>query len=341
MHLSARNASASLRKRRLGILTATIAVATLVTGCSALGSSPSSQAAASTGGTLSLTVGANPSVPSAALYVAAENGFFAKQGLNVKIVDTKGGSTAIPNLVAGAYDITTSNYATIFTAQAKHAADLRILIDGISATPNTFTLHALPTSGVTGIASLAGKTIGVSSQQDIITDSLKASMLAFNVPDSSVKFVQVPFSQGETELRNHQVDATVLTPPYDVEADRDLGSRTVVDVFAQGSPEAGLPVSGYVATSKFVKANPKAVAAFQRAMIAAARAIGGNPLIARTALQKKLKLNAEVGQLIALPSFPTDLDPNRLGRVTTLMKAYASLPQTFSLDSMLQPVPAP
>ncbi len=76
-------------------------------------------------------------------------------------------------------------------------------------------------------------------------------------------------------LQKKQVDAAHMVEPFLTDAKNKLGARVVVD--GGGAPVTGLPISGYVSTEDFAAKNPKAAAAFQRAIAKATGARGGRP----------------------------------------------------------------
>lgn len=317
---------------------AALAATLMVSGCGVLNGSSNSSASSSQTTTMSIKVGANPSIPSAALYIAQDRGLFTAQHLKVTIIKTTGGSAAVPALVGGSFDVTTTNDATAIAADVK-GTPLKFVVDGIAATPGTFTLDTLPTSGIRSIKDLQGKTIGVSSPNDIPTLALKSELAANNVAPSSVKFVTVPFASAQQYIKNHSVDASVETEPYKTQTAQAIGARPVVDIFGDTSAFASFPVSAYVATSKYANAHPQEIAAFQRAMVAAAN-LASNSANVKTAVLHHTKITQTVADLMTLPRFPLDLDPKRLSRVVYMLQNAKLLKPDFQITSMILPLPA-
>ena len=56
-----------------------------------------------------------------------------------------------------------ANYVSFIEAQAKGTAQFKILAEGVTCKPNTFGVAALPSSGITKPADLAGKTVAVTA----------------------------------------------------------------------------------------------------------------------------------------------------------------------------------
>jgi NitT/TauT family transport system substrate-binding protein len=339
-----------VRDAQLGRLTGRAAISAtavfalvLVTSCSALSGS-SSSSSSSTGSNsqglekATITVGGLASSSSAALYIAEDKGYFKQQGLNVKIVTTTNGTQALQQLQGGAADIVLANDVTGIQAQHKGTA-IKLVFDGPTAAPNTYVISALPNSGIKTLTDLRNKTVGVSSLNDAVVATLKDDLVAVNVDPSQVKFVVVPYASSETALKTKIVDATTTSEPFTTEASETLGSSAVVDVFPANSEASNISIAGFFANTKFVQNDPKTLAAFQNAMIKGATD-AANRQIVEASLHKHLpKLSQQVLDVMAIPGFPADLDPNRLQRVADLMQKAGYLKAHYDVRQILAPFP--
>jgi NitT/TauT family transport system substrate-binding protein len=330
---------------RTALSAAAVGALVLATSCSAL--SGSSSDSSSSGGSstpqslekTSINVGAISGSSSAALYIAEDQGFFKAQGLNVKIVTTQNGTQALAQLQGGALDITLASDVSAIKA-AIGGAPLKLVFDGPSTAPHTFVISALPGSGITKLADLKGKTVGVSSQNDAIVATLKQSLVAVNVDPSQVHFVTVPYAQSEQALKSKSVDAAATSEPYTTEAAQALGARPAADIFPAGSAEANIPNAGFIATTKFVQNDPKTLAAFQKAMAKGAAATTNRQTV-EAAIHKHLpKLSQNVLDVMALPGFPADLDPSRIQRVADLMQKAGFIKTHYDVRQILAPFAA-
>ncbi|HEX5119038.1 MAG TPA: ABC transporter substrate-binding protein [Pseudonocardiaceae bacterium] len=311
----------------------------LTASCSALsGSNPSPQAQNPNAQLekTTLKVGAISGASSAALYIAQDKGYFHEAGLNVQIVTTQNGGQALTALEGGALDITLANDVSGIQAKIK-GQPLKLVFDGPSCAPHTFVISALPNSGITKLADIKGKKIGVSSLKDGITATLKESLAAVNVDPNSVHFLTVPYAQSEQDLKSKSVDATVTSEPYTTEAAETLGARPVVDLFPQGSAEANIPNAGFFSTDKFVQNDPKTLAAFQKAMSRAASATTNRNTVEQAIHVHLPKLSQQVLDVMAMPGFPPDLDPARIQRVADLMQKAGYISKHFDVRQILAP----
>ena len=171
-----------MRSPRLGRITVTatagLAVGLLAVGCSSSGSSGSTSSGSSASASpssakleqTSITVGALPVVDSAGLYLANKLGYFKQEGLTVKIDPVTQSTQAIPDMLHGTIAIIGgANYVSFIEAQAKGTAQFKVLAEGVTCKPNTFAVAALPSSGITKPADLAGKTVAVNLTNNIQT----------------------------------------------------------------------------------------------------------------------------------------------------------------------------
>jgi NitT/TauT family transport system substrate-binding protein len=324
-------------------LTATAVLAlALASSCSALsGSSDSSSGGANTQGLekATINVGGIAGASSAALYIAFDKGYFKQEGLNVNIKTTTNGTQALQALSSKSLDITLANDVSGIKAKVK-GSPLKLVFDGPGASPHTYVVTALPGTKIKSLADLEGKKVGVSSLNDAVAATLTDSLIAVNVQPSTVKFVTVPYANGPQDLKAHVVDATVLSEPYITQSAASMGAIPVVDVFPQGSESANIPIAGFFASDTFVKNDPKTLAAFQRAMAKGATD-ASNRQIAEASISKHLsKLSKQVLDVMALPDFPADLDPNRIQRVADLMQKAGFLKTHFDVRQVLAPFAA-
>ncbi|HVV20648.1 MAG TPA: ABC transporter substrate-binding protein [Pseudonocardiaceae bacterium] len=323
-------------------LTATAVLALgLATSCSALSGNSSDSSGGSNSGNLekpTIKVGAIAGASSASLYIAADKGYFKQEGLNVQIVTTKNGSTALNQMKGGQLDITLANDVSGIQFKMK-GNPIDLVFDGPSNAPHTIVISALPNSPIKTLKDLQGKNLGISSQKDAVFATLQQSLEAVNVDPKSVNYKTVPYGESEQFLQSHAVDATVTIEPYTTEAAEQLGARPVVDVFPAGSAEANIPNAGYFASEKFVKGNPKTLAAFQRAMVKGANDAANRQNVENAIAKHIPKLSKQVLDVMALPGFPSDLDPNRIQRVADLMQKSGIIKSHFDIRQMLAPFP--
>jgi NitT/TauT family transport system substrate-binding protein len=175
----------------------------LLTGCSSGGQGTSGDQ----GNSMTITLGnyAHSSIPLPAT-VAVEQGFFKKEGLDVKVLVAKSGPELAAQLIGGSTQIAAVNPDNIIPA-IKQGQPVRLL-------PPYGRLDLLlfaPKAGhITNVKQLAGKRIGVVSRGSAAERYARAMLKKRAVDPSSVTFVAVGGAvTQEPALRNGTVDAVV------------------------------------------------------------------------------------------------------------------------------------
>lgn len=139
-----------------------LAAASLLAACGGGGGSGGSS------GPQSLTVGIPPVVEIGDLYTADSKGFFARQGIKVKIDHLNGGAALVPALEAGSAQIGQSNIVSVLQAQQQNIG-MKCFAAGYrspsASSGDELSLLASPkdAASVTSPAQLAGKTVAVNS----------------------------------------------------------------------------------------------------------------------------------------------------------------------------------
>ena len=101
-----------------------------------------------------ITVDSVPAAEEGGLYVAQAQGFFAQQGLTVKINSITGGEAGIPDLQQGRAQLVAGNYVSFIlaqmagkfgaTPQTAEPVNMRIIAAGSEIQPGTEALYVMP-----------------------------------------------------------------------------------------------------------------------------------------------------------------------------------------------------
>jgi NitT/TauT family transport system substrate-binding protein len=285
-------------------------------------------------GPTSITVGALPIVDDVPVYLAQQHGYFRQQGLNVTIRTVAQSTLALPDLLHGSVDIITgANYVSFFRAQAKGIISLQILADGEDCLPGTHVGLALPHSGITTPAGLAGKTIAVNLLNDVQTmmtdETLKADAVT-----TMPHYVAIPFADMPAALARHQVQAIYEVEPYLSGAENTLGANVILDTCA-GSGTADLPIAGAVTTAAWTQQHPATARAFQRAMAQAAQLAGTNRAVVEKAVVKFFHVSSQIAAVVKLDEFPTAPNASQIQRMADHMHASGLLARPINVAALI------
>jgi NitT/TauT family transport system substrate-binding protein len=282
-----------------------------------------------------LTVGALPVVDSVGLYLAIKNGYFKQEGLTVTADPVAKSPDAIPLMEQGKVDIVAgANYVSFFQLASTGHLSLKVLADGISCGPDTFDVLALPGSGITSPAQLAGKTIAVNLVNNIQTLLTNTALRAANVNPATVHYKVVPFPMMAAALKAHQVDAISGVEPFITGAELSVGAETILSDCT--GPTASFPISGYVATQQWTQKYPNTARAFQIALNRGQALADSDRAAVEEALVGYIKgLTSQEAAIVNLGQFPTTLDATHLQRVASLMATGGLISQQFSVQPLL------
>jgi len=152
-------------------------------------------------------------------YVADSQGYFADEGVELKINDVIGGNRTMQQLCDGEADLATSSEAVVMFHSFKHD-DFAVIASFVSSTDDVKIItHS--DSGISHPKQLAGKRIGTVSGS--ASHYYLQTTLLFNGIDS--KEVQVLDLQPENmsnALKNKELDAVAIWEPYPFMALKDV-----------------------------------------------------------------------------------------------------------------------
>jgi len=283
-------------------------------------------------GESNVTVAAIPSADLAGLYIAQDEGLFARQGLHVTITTIASTKAVIASQLNGKVDIGAGSYVGYVAAQAA-GARFRILAEASTLRPHTRVLLTTAGSRITTLAGLVGKTIAVNGTGSIGTLLISALLAENGIAPAKVHFVtdKRGFPDMPGQLQRGQWATAFLAEPYASKAEEDYGQVELADLDQGGT--VNFPIDGYVATQAWARQHPEAVAAFVRAIEEGQTLAEDNPDAARAAVGKSDQLPAEVTAVMALPDFPVGpVDEQRMQRTADAMLQFGLLARQYAAE---------
>jgi NitT/TauT family transport system substrate-binding protein len=303
----------------------------------------------------SIIIDAVPTADAAGLYIAQDNGYFAKQGLKVTIAPINGGEYGIGDLQTGKAQLIEGNYVSFILAQVagKFAApnpinpaqqeptrpiNMRLIADASQMQAGNQALYVLPSSPYKTVRDLVKHhvKVGVNSLHNIGSVLLGSLLTAngFKVDD----LTQVPeiLPQMPDLLNQHKIPAAWLPEPFGTEAQQEYGAVQVAD-FNQGSLQ-NFPIGTIAGSADWVKAHPNTVAAFLRAYNEGQQVADTDRAAVEAALVAHVpKLTKEIAATMTLDTYPLVMDVPVMQRVAEAMYEFRVLSKPFSIATMIQP----
>ena len=274
-----------------------------------------------------VTVAAIPSVDLAGLYVAEDEGLFARQGLHVTIRKIPSSKAVVAAQLKGQVDISAGSYVAYIAAQAA-GASFRILAEASTLRPHTRVLVVTANSAIEKFDGLAGKTIGVNGTNSIGTLLISTLLQENGMSPAKVRFVtdQKGFPDMPGQLQQGAWQAAFLAEPYVTMAEETYGDQELVDL-DQGAT-TDFPIDGYVATWAWARQHPKTAAAFVHAIEEGQAIADSDPIAVQKAMAESDQLSPVVTAVMALPGFPIGpVDVKRIQRTAEAMLQFGMLGQ--------------
>lgn len=308
----------------LRVAPAFLLVALLVSGCNFLGIGSSGGAS----GSGPITVAVVPGIDNAPLQVAVQEGLFRQNGLNVVVKNYPSIGAEYRALTSGQAQVAAGDYTDFFYMQSSGGAKLRLIADGYDAVSNSMAILTLPNSGITTPQQLQGLPGGVAAAPAQLVQAGKA--VPFNiqtlaaqevlqndgVSSSTVTWTAMQPQNMIGALRAGQVKAILVTEPYILQAEEQLGAVELVN--ASTGVTDGLPMSGYFSLASYQHTNPSAVQAFQKALAQAQSECAQRGLV-QGALSHLTGMTTGESALVTLGTYPASLNVGQVQRVATLM----------------------
>lgn len=302
-------------------------ISILVAGCVSAGGNTAVTAAAAAPEVPDITVAALPAVDLASLYIAQDQGLFARQGLHVTIEKIASSQAIITDQLKGAVDISAGSYVPYIAAQAA-GARFHILAEASTLGPDSRALVISANSRITTIGQLAGKKIGLNGTNSIGTLLVSALLAQHGVSPRTVHFITDPagFPAMPGELRRGVWAAAFLSEPYITVAAEQYGEQVLADL-DQGAL-TNFPIDGYVATQGWARRYPNTAAAFVRAIEQGQLLANTDPAVVRAAIGKYDDLPPIVTAGIVPSRYPIGpVSQTRIQRVATVMLQFGMLGQ--------------
>jgi NitT/TauT family transport system substrate-binding protein len=314
------------------------------------GCSPGASAAADPHATPTVvTVDSVPASEEGGLYVAAYEGFFAQQGLTVKIKPITGGEAGIPDLQAGRADLVAGNYVSFILAQMAgkfdgKPADMRIIAAGSELQPGSEALYVMPGSKYKTVASLGQDhaRVGLNTANDV-GDVMVGALLedtGYALKDIRQVVPAGGFPDLLKMLPAGKVDAIWLPEPLGTIAEQQLGAVPLAD-FDQGSMQ-NFPFTGYIGSTRWVQTHASTVAAFLRALAQGQELADTDRAAVESAMEKYTGIPPLVADNMSIDSYPLTMDLPELQRVPDSMYQYGLTPgakSAYQIAKMVQPEP--
>jgi NitT/TauT family transport system substrate-binding protein len=318
---------------------AVLAVAGLLAACSSgtgSGDTPSKD------GLTTIHVALLPLTNGAPMYVGLKEGFWKKEGLNIKITQTlSGGPVILPGLVSGEFQFGSPAYTDLILGAAQGLPIESIGpgdTAGASAATDYSQIMTLKSSGITSVKQLAGKTIAINSLNGLGTVEVGATLQNAGLSASAVHFVAINFPNMNAALQDHRVDAIWQQEPF-LTMLKQSGTP-VNDVAATDIQIAkDYPITTWLATKSYIAAHRSIVIAFQKALKMSLAYTEAHPALVRQIVPTYTSVPASVAKDMILPTWVTSQNTAAIQKTIDLMYQFKIITKKPTVSSLVTPFP--
>ncbi len=242
------------------------------------------QRAVPTAAVETLSIAFSPTLQTALLNIAAEQGYFTEEGLDVKIVPVTHGKAALEHLRQGDADLAAMADVVFLLAVMKGEAFGTAA--SMLSTANAHTVVARRDRNIGAPRDLARKRIGVTfgTSGEYF---LWAFLIRHKLAPDAVTLVDLPPGQIATALANGSIDATATWPPILADAQAALGENAVV--FTETSAYTFNFL--LVGRRDFLQGRPRAIEKLLRALLKAEQFNRAHPEDALQLVARRLKVD--------------------------------------------------
>jgi NitT/TauT family transport system substrate-binding protein len=295
----------------------------LAAGCSSSGGGGISLPVVGGLETTHLTVYDFPSIDSAGLYIAAQDGLFTKEGLTVTVIpDFKTTQDTVDMIESGKAQVSSGDYVTYMDNELGSNPNLEIVAEASVLQPNELGLMVKPRSRIATLKNLENKTVAVAGHDDIATLLIDSLLTENDVPLGLVHVVPgIPLPAVPTLVAKNQFATGPVPEPFVSIAEQQLGETVLADLDQGGM--TNFPIQGYAVTKSWARQNPNTLKAFVTALDEGQEIADTNRAEVETVIEgQPLSVAKGVAAVVALPQFPDGIDPTRLQRVVNDMVQF-------------------
>jgi NitT/TauT family transport system substrate-binding protein len=252
----------------------------------------------------------------------------------VRLLPERSGAAVAAGVAGGSYGIGNSSLVSLISAHSRGLPFVLIAAGGLYRARNpTIGLLVKRDSPIRTAGDLNGKTIAVSSLNDLFTISTKAWVDKNGGDSSTLKQLELPVSVVGEALAGGRVDAGGVGSPDFEEAINSGKARLLAHMYDAIALE--FLYTGWFTTTDFVEKNSRVVRAFADAMRESATYTNGHPhatvdsMAAFTGLEP-----AKVAKMHRV-ACGTVLDPRLIQPVVDTTAKYKVIPGSFDAKDLI------
>ena len=265
---------------------------------------------------------------------AQKSGMFRAAGLDVDLSAQRSGAVITAGVVGGSYQVGKSSIIPLVTAYAKNIPIKLVAPGGMySAAKPHIAMIVSAASPMRTAQDMNGKTLGVSSLDDLYTLGIKLWIDKNGGDSTSLKIVELPLSAVESALATGRIDAGGSATPS-LQAAIDSGKfRVLAYMFNAIAPS--FMYTAWFASRSYIDGHRPTLAAFSRAERQAAAYVNAHASETVDVLSAFTDVPSAVVAKMTRATMGTTLDPKLIQPVVDLCVRYNVISAPFNAAEMI------
>jgi NitT/TauT family transport system substrate-binding protein len=265
---------------------------------------------------------------------AKDMGFFQKHGLNVDVQFIDNGAAIASAVASGAIDIAQGNVVTLATAHDKGLPFVVVAPAALySSSAPTSALIVANNAPYKTAKDLNGKTIGITGVKNITQIATMAWMDQNGGDSSTVKFIELKFSEMGPAVVAGRIDAGVTAEPDLTDAVAGGTARILAPVYSAVAPT--FIIGAWFTTTDWAKGHPDLLARYVAAINEAGAWANKNQPASAKILEKYTKIESKPGMKRVV--FPDNGDLARMQPAIDATAKYKVIKATFPASELAAP----
>lgn len=289
----------------------------------------------------SVRIGYLPIYVDLPLFVAEQEGFFAKRGVKVELVRFAQSPDIATALNTGDVKVGASvAYSVVLSNEVRDPGKLRIVIvDSEDETNYLSSFVALPSSGIKALADLRGKKVGSFPGPQAMTFSRLVLEKAGLTPGKDLQLIELQSASHISALQSQTVDALFTYEPISTQAVLELGAVKFLPAAVESMIISPWQAGVWVVSTQFQQEHPQETQAIVLALYDAIDFMRRDPSAAKNALTEYTSINPAVAD--ATPNIPFaklgEIDMAALQRHADILRQAGVISMTVIAKDLLAP----
>ncbi|PXY23357.1 hypothetical protein BAY59_27140 [Prauserella coralliicola] len=292
-----------------------------------------------------VSIGLLPAAATAAIYVGIEEGFFEREGIELRIESGQGSAALLPAVSSGQMQFASGTPVSLLIARDQ-GLDVRVVSpwtgDGVSGngTVNSSNVVIANDPAISTAVDLEGKTVAINALHSVGDLTIREAVRHAGGDPGAVTFVEMTFADMPGALAQGHVDAIWTAEPF-ISTLLDEGNHAVTGT--NNSDAIPNMITQVIFTSQqLADEDPELVAAMARALKKTLQFSAEHPEDVRAKVPTVLpQIDQDLlAQLIFDGYYETGIDRAPLERIAQLLDGEAWLRNPADVDGLLQSLPA-